>query len=240
MRTRLYLIRHGAAEGNDEGRYLGRRSDPPLTGDGRRQARAAGCWLQRHFRCCMRCAAPSVILSSGLRRSDETAWIISRRLGVPWQVDRRFQELDFGRWDGLNYRQVENRDPGLLRRWYDDPMRTSPPAGETLRQMRARVRDAYLEAVRGGRHGSLVVVAHGGPIRALLASCAFVADDDERFAREFFSHSCPVGSVSVIRAGPAGNLRIGAKVVMWPVSPPARSEALHLRSAPVGSAKPEK
>ena len=68
----LYLVRHGSYNTNGP-----TDSDPVLSEDGRRQASAAGMFLKKQS------ARPTLTVTSGYRRAQETADIILDTLGLP-------------------------------------------------------------------------------------------------------------------------------------------------------------
>ncbi len=154
----LTLIRHARTPGTATGLYQGAASDPDLSVRGAAEARTAA---QRMADLASRL---DEIWSSDLRRAWRTAELVfpDRRI----QRDPRLRELDFGAFDGLSYEENLARYGRRFRRWLADPHRTAPPGGERLRDLEARL-DSWL-ADRPAR-GRVAVVAHGGPIRSLLA-----------------------------------------------------------------------
>jgi broad specificity phosphatase PhoE len=146
----LLLVRHGETEPNVLGLHLG-RSDPVLTDVGRRQARALAAALPR----------PHVLISSPLRRAQETA----AAFGRPVEVDQRWIELDYGEFEGLRPSAV----PAAARaRWLRDPA-FAPEGGESLATLAARVGAACDEVVERAASSTIVVVTHVSPIKAALA-----------------------------------------------------------------------
>jgi broad specificity phosphatase PhoE len=122
----LILTRHGEAAPNDI--MLGGQLDVPLTPDGRHEAEAlarrlAGVRIDR-------------IVSSPMLRALETAQTVAT--GRPVEVDERLRELDYGRWEGLVYDEIEARDPALRARWDHDPGSTHSPGGESGEDVAAR------------------------------------------------------------------------------------------------------
>ena len=129
----LILTRHGQAASADI--MLGGQLDVPLTPDGRHEAEAlarrlAGVRIDR-------------ILSSPLLRAIETAQTVAT--GRPVEVDERLRELDYGRWEGLTYVEIEARDPELRTRWDHDPGSTHSPGGESGEDVAARALSFLVE-----------------------------------------------------------------------------------------------
>jgi broad specificity phosphatase PhoE len=149
MATRIILARHGETDWNLERRWQG-HSDRPLNDTGRAQAEALAGQLADE--------PIEAVYSSDLVRAHETARIVASRLGLDVVTVPGLRERRFGSWEGLRDAEVEERFPGL----------SSAPDGESREDMLARVLES-LEAIARAHTGKTVlVVAHGGPIRAAL------------------------------------------------------------------------
>jgi broad specificity phosphatase PhoE len=155
----VWLVRHGETAWNAEGRMQG-HTDVPLTERGRAQAHALA---ER-----LRSEPPARIVSSDLSRALETASFVGAACGVVPSADRRLREQDLGAWSGRTFPQVEAVDPDLARRFraYDPEAR--PPGGETRAELASRVWAAFEAHAHAGSTGPLLIVAHGGPIQAVI------------------------------------------------------------------------
>jgi alpha-ribazole phosphatase len=80
----------------------------------------------------------------------------------PAHADARLLELNFGEWEGMRWDDVP-RD--ALDRWADDPLGFAPPDGESGAELVARV-TAFHQGLWTGDH---IVIAHGGPLKVLIA-----------------------------------------------------------------------
>lgn len=157
--ARFLLIRHAESEWNAAGRWQG-QADPPLSVRGRAQARGLGRRLRDR--------PIEVLLSSDLTRALQTARAVGALHGLSPRPDPRLRELDIGRWSGLLRREIEARDPGLLRRFSAGDPDARPPGGETRREIRQRVRAAMAEIGAAHPDRTVGVVTHLGVLRALL------------------------------------------------------------------------
>jgi alpha-ribazole phosphatase len=162
---RLWLVRHGLTGWNMQQRFCG-HTDIPLSARGRVQAR----WLARQ----LQNEAIAIIYTSDLARARETAEMIAsqRAQVVPVKVSAAWREIDFGAWEGLTYAEIAEQFKGQLG-FFTDPEQCSPPGGESLAQMLQRVRVELAAIARSGdwpMEGDVVIVSHGGPLRALLCS----------------------------------------------------------------------
>jgi len=93
-------------------------------------------------------------------RARTPARRLAAALGAPLILDARLQELDFGRWEGRAWNALPRPELDL---WAEDPERRAPPGGETFAALAARVAAALADAPDGA-----LILAHAGPIRALL------------------------------------------------------------------------
>ena len=148
--TNFFLIRHGETDWNLAGKIQG-ATDIPLNDTGRAQARATGQKMQgRRW---------DALVSSPLSRAVETAEIIGSFIGlhdprpVPGIVER-----NYGAAEGLTGPEVESFYPG------DAPV----PGRETRGQVQERVVAALHELAKEFPGQNVIVVCHGGVIRAML------------------------------------------------------------------------
>ena len=146
----LILVRHGRTTANASGLLLG-RADPELDAVGRDQARQVAAALGGVER----------VVTSPLRRTMQTA----EALGVPLEIDERWIELDYGE---LDERPLAEVPADVWRAWRADPAFT-PPGGESLTALAARVAAACEALVADARTADIVIVSHVSPIKAAVA-----------------------------------------------------------------------
>lgn len=157
---RLLLARHGVTAWNARHVWQGHR-DVPLTDLGRRQAQALA----------QRVADESVdaIWTSDLARASETAEIVGARIGRTPHVTTLLREIDVGAWEGLDPATIAEREPDVvaaLGRGEDLPRGGT---GETVAAFQARVVRGFDAACADTAGGTLLLVAHGGVNKVLLA-----------------------------------------------------------------------
>ncbi len=149
--TELYLVRHGETNWNREKRIQG-LTDISLNSVGRAQAKTTGRLLARR--------SWDAVYASPLSRARETASIIAIELGLggPILLDA-LVERNYGAAEGLNWFEVELRYPHG----------TAVPGRESREQVGARVIPALVALAEQRTGQSLVIVSHGGAIRAVLS-----------------------------------------------------------------------
>ena len=165
-KLRLLLVRHGETDWNLEQRIQG-QLQIPLNAKGRRQAELAAERLtQYEFRAAW---------SSDLVRARETAEVILARLpGLGLGLDEALREANFGLWEGLTYGEFRAAAPEAAAQWIEAPEEVEAPGGESLVQMRARVVAFARELLDRHPGSTVLLITHGGPIRALVAEVSGV------------------------------------------------------------------
>ena len=154
--TSVLVLRHAQSVWNAERRWQG-WADIALSEMGERQAAAAGARL--------RDAGLASAVASDLRRARRTAELISGDLELgPVRVDEGFRERDVGAWSGLSAEEMQERFPGQREAWRDGEL-DRPPGGESTAEVLERVDAAFARLESDA--GPVLVVSHGGVIRAL-------------------------------------------------------------------------
>jgi len=160
--AKFILVRHGESVWKSEQRLQG-NLDPELSPRGRRQAELLASHLKIHLP-----RSVAAIYASPLRRAAQTAEEIGRAFRLPVIQDRDLREMSLGLWEGKTVEQIQASAPGHYERWMEDPLAHPVPGGEDLRAFERRVVGA-LERMQSAHPGmNLIVVSHGGVIRAIL------------------------------------------------------------------------
>jgi probable phosphoglycerate mutase len=169
--TTIHLARHGETDWNRELRWQG-HCNPPLNELGRDQARA----LARS----LRAIGIAAVYASDLRRASETAEIVAAALELPVRLDPALREIDVGSWAGQTLGELAARYPDAVARWQE----TGEPGwdgGESHEEMAARVVAAIRSIAAAHADEEVLVVLHGGPLRAVKTIAAgFVYPGDRR------------------------------------------------------------
>lgn len=158
---RLYFVRHGQTDYNLKNAYYG-WADIGLNDCGRAQAaQVADLLSDVRF---------DELWASDLRRVTETVDIILKHSNVSQSAEEsheadeipgrfykagknenmprcrsflEFREMNFGKWEGLDYAGVQERFPEDLARWCDDWKEAPPTGGECFAQFYARVKQCF-------------------------------------------------------------------------------------------------
>ena len=134
---KLYLIRHGQTDWNVAGKIQGCH-DIPLNETGKMQAACLAKGMERR--------PVTRVYSSPQLRALETARAIAASQKVEVEILPGLREVEFGEWEGMTWKEIQERDPERYRRWVETPAEVTPPGGESRPQ------------------GDVAIVSHGAAL----------------------------------------------------------------------------
>jgi broad specificity phosphatase PhoE len=156
----ITLVRHGESSWNERGLIQGQNDLAQLTEVGRNQARVVAESLKS--------LRIDRIVTSDLTRARQTAEIIGAELGLVPTADVLLRERCFGVLEGEPQEMLDSESSGIVKGVIVDPD-AHPEGGESFRDVVTRA-GVFVEATRDFQQGErLLVVTHGGTIRALRA-----------------------------------------------------------------------
>ena len=163
MKTfKIHLIRHGFTDGNTQGRYIGNRTDLPLSPEAVRELQT--------LRKTVEYPDIEALYTSPMLRCRQSCNIIYP--GFEPQVIDELTEYDFGEFEGMNAAQLEVIPE--YTEWTSGKI-DAPPGGEKSTDFVKRQAMALNMIVRDMMQKGITnaaVMMHGGAIMMLLAACA--------------------------------------------------------------------
>lgn len=157
------MIRHGETALNAKGCYYG-RTDAVLSEKGISQA--------RYLKEILKEVSFDYIVASPLVRAYNTAQIVMEEREQEIFGDRRLMEQDFGIFEGMTYKEIQNTYPKELDAWNEEFSTYRIPKGESFADVRSRAED-FLRDIPSGRESKgekMLIVAHKGTLGHLLAA----------------------------------------------------------------------
>ncbi len=179
MPTRLILIRHSETDWNLQRKYCGFQ-DVTLNERGKRQANFLCERLKKEL--------VHKVYSSDRRRAIETAEIIFKRAAIEILSDLR--EMHFGIFEGLTYKEIMKKYPGIYKRWLRTPFDVNIPGGESFFHLKKRILKAIRKIASFNRNKTVAIVSHGGVIGILIMHILKWND--------FWKHIPAPGSLSIV------------------------------------------
>ena len=156
--TRIYLVRHAEAEGNVYRRIHG-QYDSRITPNGLRQVDA----LRARFQ-----GIPiDACYASDLNRTCVTARSVYLPKGLELRRDRRFREVDLGRWEDIPFGWLERFEPERMTQFNKEPQLWSVKNSETFPEYTQRFLTALREAAEENDGKTIAVFTHGCVLRGV-------------------------------------------------------------------------
>ena len=191
--SKWYLVRHGETDWNNEFRAQG-HMDIPLNLKGLAQAKLAAERL-----------APirfDAAYCSDLSRVVATAEQIMQGRDIPLNKMKGLREKSFGDLEGMTFEEIRQRDSELYEKIFQENIHFAPDGGESDLQVHNRVKAVADELL--ARHANtgddILVVAHGGSLRALIVC---LMDMPTEYMWRLRIGNCGISVVSVMDNGRA-------------------------------------
>lgn len=158
--TRLILLRHGEVDASARGRIYG-DMDVALSERGRLQSQAAAERLVDR--------PLDAVVSSGLQRAEALARCLREPRSLKRRDEPRLKEMNRGSWAGLDRATLEARWPARWQRFERSSWMLSPPGGEAITHVWARVRRACEELAAQYPDGTVALCAHRWVVSCVAA-----------------------------------------------------------------------
>ena len=169
--TRILAIRHGETAWNVDTRIQG-QLDIPLNDVGR--------WQAHRLALAMAEEGIDAIYSSDLLRALETAQAVASGSGRAIVTDTGLRERGFGEFEGLTFKEIEQRWPDQSARWRRRDPEFGPAGGEVLHDFYARSVATVTRLAAAHPGQTIAVVAHGGVMDCLYRAATRLALDAPR------------------------------------------------------------
>lgn len=156
---KLIFVRHGQTDWNVQGKIQG-SYDSELNSTGINQAmKLSEKLLSLNYKF-------SKIYSSPQKRALKTAEILSKSSNVDYVLMKDLQEMNMGKWEGLSWKEVEEKYPTEYKKWYLNRRYTKTPDGESYEDMLERVLKSIDKIINENTH-DVVIVSHSAVIMCL-------------------------------------------------------------------------
>lgn len=161
----LYFIRHGQTDWNVKGKIQG-SYDSELNDFGIIQAEELSKKVLKSN------ITFSKIYSSKQKRALKTAEVLSEVTSVEYIPVEGLEEINFGDWEGLSWKEVQEKYPKEYEEWYLNRRYTKSPRGESYQDMLERVLEA-IHKIIATSSDNVAIVTHSAVIMCLQC---YIAD----------------------------------------------------------------
>lgn len=157
---KLYLVRHGQTDMNKEKLYYG-WTDCPINEIGIKQGQTLYGFFKN--------VVCDKVITSDLKRSVETAEIITKGKNIVLDKRKEFRELNFGLWEGKHYKILQQEYPEAFEQWGKDWKNFCIPEGEAFFAFYERIRKALEQVIKEtAEEETVLLVTHNGVMSVML------------------------------------------------------------------------
>ena len=186
MTTTVLLVRHGQANSNVTGYYMG-WSNEDLSETGYTQVRSLSSRLA---------SLPiASVYSSPLQRTCTTATILAKPHGLEVETSDDLIEIQIGDWQGLHIDEVGQRWPELWKQSRIDPSEITMPNGESFQQVTERAIRGFDKIVAANQGKQVIIVSHEIVVKVLVAYALGVSNS---IYRRFEINNASLSAIRVI------------------------------------------
>jgi len=186
MTTTVLLVRHGQANSNVTGYYMG-WSNEDLSETGYTQVRSLSSRLA---------SLPiASVYSSPLQRTCTTATILAKPHGLEVETSDDIIEIQIGDWQGLHIDEVGQRWPELWQQSRIDPSEITMPNGESFQQVTKRAIRGFDKIVAANHGKQVIIVSHEIVVKVLVAHALGVSNS---IYRRFEINNASLSAIRVI------------------------------------------
>lgn len=178
MKTyRIHLIRHGKLGDEYMGKYIGKKSDVPVSAEGMEELKGLRekLWYPE----------ADVIFTSPLIRCIQTAHALYPDRN--YMIVDELSECDFGVFEGRGYEELKTDEAFI--NWAKGGMKDTVPGGESGLEFAQRCYEGFskvAEYIMKTGITDAAIITHGGVITSILSSLCFPK-------REFYEWNCQNG-----------------------------------------------
>jgi phosphoserine phosphatase len=160
--SKIYLLRHGETEWNRDQRAQGCSNDIPLSETGLKQAEAVANRLKNE--------KIDLFFSSPLKRAFQTAKKIAELHNSDVAIHREFLEINFGLWEGLNFQEIGEQYPEIIKIWRATPHLAEIPNAENLISLKERSMRKLNELLKEHEGKNIAIISHGITCKVIISA----------------------------------------------------------------------
>jgi probable phosphoglycerate mutase len=157
-------------------------TDLPLSHQGMKEAKS---WAERlkpkHY---------ELIITSPMVRSQQTAEIISKILGIKIDFNEKLIEQNFGAWEGRKIADIRELSPGIIEEQEAKGWKFCPPQGESRTAVLERSLDAVKEIGQKYRNKKILTISHNSVIKTMIyhALGSMFQPGEPKLLKEYYLH----------------------------------------------------
>lgn len=157
--VQLLLIRPGTTEYDQQGRVQG-ILNIPLCEDGRQEVEAM---IEE-----LRGRPIAALYTSPCQSAEQTAECVGKAFDIKVKTIDKFDNLDYGLWQGSLVADVKAKQPKVYRQWQEQPENVCPPQGETLCAAKQRILSSLTKLLKKHKADSAFAIVAPEPLASVI------------------------------------------------------------------------
>ena len=157
--VQLLLIRPGITEYDQQGRVQG-TLNIPLCEDGRQEVESM---IEQ-----LRGQQIAAIYAAPCQSAEQTAECLSNALDVKLKTIDKFENVDYGLWQGMLVADVKAKQPRVYRQWQEQPENVCPPQGETLSEAKQRIAASLAKLAKKHKSDAVFAIVVPEPLASVI------------------------------------------------------------------------
>jgi len=185
-KCKVTFICHGSTINSEENRFYDDESYPPLNENGKNEIEKISKWLRAKG------LKTDVIYSCSALRCVQSARIISKYLNTDYVIIDSLNSRKAGLWSGLNFDEIEEKDPEDLDKYHHDRKNFWVEGGENTDELNKRVSESLSKIVEENVGKRIIIVTHPEVIQSAVATALSIPVENQ------FKIYTPQGSATQI------------------------------------------
>jgi alpha-ribazole phosphatase len=107
------------------------------------------------------------VFCSPMRRCRQTAEILDLDIDISYHD--ALKEINFGLWEGMEFSEIEKKNPEQVGKWVEDPDGFCFPEGECRADFISRL-EVFKKSLLALEQEKALIITHGGVIRHFICS----------------------------------------------------------------------
>ena len=182
---KLILVRHGITTCNEDG-VLSGLTDSKLSEEGKKQANKLAKYLKHEN--------IDSIYTTHFSRTKETVRKLSEIKNIQIQETSKFNEINFGDFEGLSFEQIERSYPEEIQKMINEGFEYKYPNGESLVDTFKRVKNELNRIIDNNKNSTVLICSHGGTIRNIIS---YLLCDDYKYHWNFRIDNCSISEIEL-------------------------------------------
>jgi probable phosphoglycerate mutase len=112
----------------------------------------------------------SYVYTSPIERAEQTAKIVSKKLGLNYNIDERLTEIDMGIFSGMFYEDMFAKHGNVFLKFYEGHSIIKKNGIETFANVKKRVLDVIDHCSRKYNSENILLVTHMDPIKSMIST----------------------------------------------------------------------